>query len=137
MEAAMAMFLACSGMIGFFVVLFAFILLLRYLNYRETVALAEKGLVRPRRERPSGNKTVLVWGLVIAAIGLALILGLWPLGLSGMGVDYPLGFGPWMLFGLLPLFFGLALILIYVLTREDKKPDVPPSIEPGPTNLDQ
>ncbi len=133
----MEMFVMCSGVIGFFVVLFSFILLLRYLSYRETMALAEKGLVRPRRERAGGNKTVLVWGVVIAAIGLALLVGLWPLGLSGMGIDYPLGFGPWMLFGLLPLFFGLALILIYVLTREEKRPEVPPAMEPGPNELDQ
>ena len=31
-----------------------------------------------------------------------------------------MGFGPWMILGLLPLFIGLGLILIYVVTREPK-----------------
>jgi len=111
----------CVGTLGFFALLFGFILLMRYLSYRETLALAEKGLVRPARER-NGGKGALVWGVIIAAIGLALTLGLWPLGLMGFGASsYPLGLGPWMLAGFVPLFFGLGLILIYVLTRNDKK----------------
>jgi hypothetical protein len=35
-----------------------------------------------------------------------------------LSANVPFGFGPWMLAGLLPMFFGLALILIHVLTRE-------------------
>lgn len=113
----------CVGTLGFFALLFGFILLMRYLNYRETLALAEKGLVRPPNER-NGGKGALVWGVIITAIGLALTLGLWPLGLMGFGPgSYPLGLGPWMLAGFVPLFFGLGLILIYVLTRNDKKPE--------------
>jgi hypothetical protein len=42
--------------------------------------------------------------------------------------SYPLGLGPWMLLGFIPLFFGLGLILVYVLTREEKKPE-PPLVE--------
>jgi hypothetical protein len=121
----------CLGILGFFVILFAFVLLLRYMNYRETLALAEKGLVRPPRERSTGRAT-LVWGVLIGAVGLALTLGLWPLGLAGFGRHYPLGFGPWMLVGLVPLFFGLALVLIYVLTvgkpdatGSERLPDLP------------
>ncbi len=129
----MESFLFCAGVLAFFVVLFSFILGWRYLSYRETVYLAEKGLVRPPRERNGRNgrgRATLVWGILIASIGVALMLGLWPLGMVGMGAsNYPLGFGPWMLFGLLPLFFGLALVLIYILTRDDA---------PAPTNsIDQ
>jgi hypothetical protein len=120
----------CVGGIAFFGLLFGSIVLIRYINYRETLALAEKGLVRPQRERTNGSRAVLVWGIIIGAIGLALTLGLWPLGLTGMGVAYPLGFGPWMLIGLLPLFFGLALVLIYVLTYQEKKPEAPVTPEP-------
>lgn len=128
--------IVCAGMIGFFVVLFGFILLMRYMSYRETLALAEKGLVRPADSSDSG-RSVLIWGLIIAAIGLALVIGLWPIGLSAAGPwSYPLGFGPWMLIGLIPLFFGLALVLIYVLTRGDgKKEEVRPAdIYPLPEN---
>ncbi len=140
--------LICAGTLGFFFLLFAFILALRYLNYRETMTLADKGLVKPPRERNGGRngggKAVLVWGIILAGIGLALMLGLWPLGFTSAGRGFPLGFGPWMLFALLPLFFGLSLILIYVLTRPgaDKPPDaagspelpgeppLPPPVEP-------
>ncbi len=101
--------------------------------------LAEKGLVKPPRERNGGranggSKAALVWGVILAAIGLALILGLWPLGFTSVGRGFMFGFGPWMLFGLLPLFFGLALVLIYVLTRPgvEKRPELPGSPElPG------
>src|SRR5512136_909507 len=94
----------CAGSLGFFFLLFAFILAMRYLNFRETMTLAEKGLVRPPRETPrprnGGSKAVLVWRIILAAIGLALMLGLWPLGFTSVGRSFPLGFGPWMLFGL-------------------------------------
>ena len=109
----------CIGGLGFVTLVFGFILLMRFLAYRETLALAEKGLVKPQR---NGNgKGTLVWGIIITAVGLAFILGLWPLGFGFGGTNFPLGFGPWMLIGLIPTFFGVALILIHVLTREDKK----------------
>jgi hypothetical protein len=109
----------CASLM-FFVIIFGFVLALRYINYRETLALAEKGLVRPNG---GDSKGALRWGIVITAIGLALCIGLWPLGLLGSGSRFPLGLGPWLLIGLLPMFFGLALILIYALTREPKKPE--------------
>ena len=127
----METFIICTGMLGFFALLYGFILLMRFLAYRETLALAEKGLVKPAHERNGGGKATLVWGVIIAALGIALTIGLWPLGFIGRGTPFPLGFGPWMLAGLVPLFFGLALVLIYVLTREEKKPATPPA-EPLP-----
>lgn len=111
-------FFPCLGFLGFFTLLFGFIAYMRFLSYRETLALAEKGLLKPVR---NGNgKGALVWGIIITAIGLALLLGLWPLN-ALLNTSAPLGFGPWMLAGLLPVFFGLALILIHVLTREKNK----------------
>jgi hypothetical protein len=93
------------------------------LSYRETVAMAEKGLVRMERPR-GGDKDTLAWGVAIAAVGLALTIGMYG---AGFGFEnsarYPLHFGPWMLVGLIPTFFGLGLVLIYVLTREDHPAD--------------
>jgi hypothetical protein len=109
----------CCGTLAFFVVLFGFIVVMRYLGYRETMALAEKGLVRPPR---SDGKDTLRWGIVIAALGLALCVGLYPIGFV-TGDAFPFGLGPWLLAGFIPMFFGLALVLIYVLTREEKKPE--------------
>lgn len=113
----------CVGSLGFIGLVFGFILLMRFMAYKETLALAEKGLVKPVRNGGNG-KGALVWGIIITAIGLATTLGIWPLGLM-LHIDVPFGFGPWMLAGLLPTFFGVALILIYILTREDKKEEPP------------
>jgi MFS family permease len=111
-----AEFAICAGGFGFFVILFALIILLRYLNYKETLALAEKGLVRPEVEAKNG-KGNLKTGIILSSIGLALILGMLPFGVHS---SYPGGFGPWMILGLLPLFIGLGLVLIHVVTREPK-----------------
>ncbi len=113
-------FIPCIGGVVFFALLFAFLGFVRWLHYRETLALAEKGLVRPS-SKSSDGKDVLRWGIVITAIGLALTVGLWPLGLMGNGASqFPLGLGPWMLAGFIPTFCGLGLILVYILTRPEK-----------------
>jgi hypothetical protein len=110
----------CCGIL-FFVVLFGFLAIWRYLQYRETLALAEKGLLKPdtRPESRGNGKNALRWGVVIASLGLALTVGLWPLGINS---NYPLGLGPWMIGAFIPLFFGLGLILIYILTKNEDKP---------------
>jgi hypothetical protein len=116
-------FFATVTILGFFLVIFGFIILMRYLSYRETLALAEKGLLRADISRDNGKST-LRWGIVIASLGLALCIGLYPIGWVAGGNLYPLHFGPWMLVGLIPLFFGLGLVLIYVVTSEPK-PNTP------------
>jgi preprotein translocase subunit SecG len=104
-------FIPCLGSIAFFVILFGFIIFMRYLNYKETLALAEKGLVRPQAEaKDNSGKGLLLTGMIFAAIGLGVSVGL-----------LSLGFSPWMIVGLVPLFLGLGLVLVYVLTREPKE----------------
>lgn len=127
-------------------VILGFILLSRYLKYRETLTMIQHGItpplplpppmrpappmmprppvVVPQRNEGAGRGT-LIWGLVLSAIGLALTLALWPIGFiansaSGNSVNFPLGLGPWMLAGFVPLFVGLALILGYVVTRPER-----------------
>jgi hypothetical protein len=132
--------------------LFAFV---RYLRYKETIALAERGLLRPAGRRR--NRDTLLWGIIITMIGLGLLCGLWPLSLmddgpvaavgvsdsgqvvigdgsvtvegvseSGQeaigeseGSHLLFGIGPWMVVGVLPIFFGLALLLIYFVNRRE------------------
>ncbi len=118
-------FVPCIGGLGFVFLVFAFILTMRYLSYQETLKLAEKGLVKPARSANGNGKGSLIWGIIITAVGLATTIGLWPLGFM-INANIPFGFGPWMLAGLIPMFFGLALILIYVLTREAKPKDEVP-----------
>ncbi len=105
----------CLGFVGALAVIFGFLAFLRYINYKETISLAEKGLTRP--ERGSG-KGLLRWGIVATALGLALTLGLYPLGFAA-GDGYPLRLGPWMLGGFVPLFLGLSLILSHFLTQKE------------------
>jgi hypothetical protein len=108
----------CCGIV-FFIALLGFLAIWRYLQYRETLALAEKGLLKPelQPETRANGKSSLRWGVIIASLGLALMVGLWPL---GMNSSYPFGLGPWMIGAFIPLFFGLGLILIYILTRNDR-----------------
>jgi hypothetical protein len=105
----------CLGLSGTLAVSLGFIAFIRYLNYKETITLAEKGLPRPEQKTGSG---FLRWGILITALGIALSLGLYPIGFSA-GDDYPLHLGPWMLGGFVPLFLGLGLILLHFLTQKD------------------
>lgn len=105
----------CLGVIGILVIIFGFLAFIRYMNYKETIALAEKGLAKP--ETKSG-KGFLRWGIVLCSVGLALSIGLYFIGFNSP-INYPLHLGPWMLGGLVPLFLGIGLILLSVLT--DKK----------------
>lgn len=122
------------GTVMFFGVFLAFFAYLRYLRYREIITLAEKGLVHPRYA--SNGKGTLRWGVVITFIGVALCLGLYPLGWL-IGGSFPLNFGPWMLIGLIPTFFGLALLAIYYLShREEKVKEDLPLVPPTQTPFD-
>lgn len=105
----------CLGIVAVFAIVFGFLAFLRYLNYKETIALAEKGLTRPQGKPGKG---LLRWGIVISAIGLALSVGLYPLGFAS-GEIYPLHLGPWMLGGFVPLFLGLGLLLLHYLTDRE------------------
>ena len=108
-------FVTCFGTIAVLAIIFGFVAFLRYMNYKETLALAEKGLTRPDSK---GTKGLLRWGIVITALGIALTLGLYPIGFFAGG-SYPLHLGPWMLGGFIPLFLGLALVLLHYLTEKN------------------
>jgi len=95
---------------GLGILLLGFITLNRYIAYKERVALAQLGfsleaLSRDAAAKTRGNRGVLWGGVITATSGLALLMGL---GTLGVGV--------WLLVGLLPLFVGLGMVLIYFLT---------------------
>jgi hypothetical protein len=114
---------------AFLVAIFGTIVVLRWFKHREIMAMVEKGVLPEQYARYSRASTrpqgrgLMGWGIALAALGLALMVGLWPLGFAraGMRVPYPLGFGPWMLMGLIPLFIGVALLIIFYLTRKEEK----------------
>jgi len=104
----------CLGIVGTLTVIFGFLAFLRYMNYKETLALAEKGFTKP--EAKSG-KRLLHWGIVLTSLGLALTIGLYSIGFDSP-TNYPLHLGPWMLGGFVPLFLGIGLILLNFLTEK-------------------
>ena len=50
----------CLGVVGSLTVIFGFLAFLRYMRYKETIALAEKGLTTPE---PKSSKALLRWGI--------------------------------------------------------------------------
>jgi hypothetical protein len=114
----------CVGFLGFFVIIFGALVLVRWFRHREIIAMVDKGLLPEQYTQPpsAGRGRWLVgWGIGLAALGLALVIGLWPIGFV-TDRSYPLYFGPWMLAGLIPLFIGLGLLITYYLTRQEEAP---------------
>jgi hypothetical protein len=107
----------CLGVVGILAIIFGFLAFTRYLNYKETIALAEKGLTRPE-SKPVNRKGMLRWGIVTASLGFALSLGFYTIGFDS-AENYPLHLGPWMLGGFVPLFLGIGLILVHYLTEKE------------------
>jgi hypothetical protein len=113
-------FSACAVPTIFVVAVFGTIVLLRWFRHREIVTLAEKGLLPAQYAQlgASRDRGTLGWGIALSALGLALVLGMWPIGFV-VDKPYPLHFGPWMLVGLIPLFIGLGLLIVYLITRKE------------------
>jgi hypothetical protein len=112
----------------FLIAIFGTIIVTRYFKHREIMAMVEKGVLPEQyaqytsASRGQRSRGTMGWGIALVALGLALMVGLWPLGFARMGGGnpYPLNFGPWMLIGLVPLFIGVALLIIYFVTRKDE-----------------
>ncbi len=108
-------------------VVLGFVTLNRYIAYKERVALAERGftaqdLALRDAYRRQGNRGVLWGGVITTMSGLALLLGL-----STLGTGY------WLIAGLLPLFVGLGMLLIYFIvssTMPREPDDANPEAQP-------
>jgi hypothetical protein len=114
----------CAGFVFFFAMLFGTLLLMRWFRHRERLAMIEQGLTPADAAKPRNGKATLAWGIGITAFGLALLCG-------GLLLSAPLrvgsarsiaSIGPVMLPGLFVLFMGIALVIIYFVTRP--APDV-------------
>jgi heme O synthase-like polyprenyltransferase len=112
--------IACVIPLGLFAIVFGFVAFTRWLKYKETLALAEKGLVASDVMRRDEKRT-LRWGIITTALGLAFLIGLFSLGFGMVDVTFPPYFGPWLLPGLLVLFLGIGLIIVYYATKEEVK----------------
>jgi len=104
------------GSVLVFAVVFGFAVYTRYLQHKETMALVKKGLLP---EDSSQNKGISIqrWGMIFSIMGLILILVMVPFAWNNI----------WILFllGLLPLAFGLGLMIIYVLMQQNIKVEKP------------
>ncbi len=117
-----------AALLGWLIALaifFGFIVLLRYIEHRERMAMISHGLDLDSLQRRRKSRRVLRAGLIITMVGLALTFGLYPLGfmLPSSFTSAPLHIGPWLLPGLIPLGVGLALIISYYLEQESQQPD--------------
>ena len=105
------------GSVVVFSVVFGFAAYTRYLQHKETMILAEKGLLSEDSPGVKGF-SIQRWGMIFSIMGLILILVLVPFAWNNI----------WVLFllGLLPLAFGLGLMIIYFLMQDwikTEKPD--------------
>lgn len=85
----------------------------RYLRHLRDMAMIEHGMdprlpVGPGPQRRRSLESVLI----TIAVGLALTVGM-----------SFLGFGPWLLAGLIPLFIGLARLLAWLVQPEPAAPN--------------
>jgi ABC-type Fe3+ transport system permease subunit len=101
------------GSVIVFLVVFGFAAYNRYLQHKETMALAEKGLL-PAEDPNDKTANVLRWGMIFSILGAILVLVMIPFAWNNY----------WILFllGLLPLALGLGLTLIYVFAQDDPPP---------------
>ncbi len=115
---------ALLGWLIALVIFFGFIVFLRYIHYRERLAMITHGLDPNRLKQQRKSNRVLRAGLIISMVGLALSLGLYPIGfmLPKTFTLAPLHFGPWLLPGLIPLGVGAALIISYYLEHDAPPP---------------
>jgi hypothetical protein len=100
-------------------IFFGFIVLLRYLHHRERIALITHGINPDSVRKQRRSRGMLRAGLITAMVGLALTVGLYPIGfmLPPTFASTPFHLGPWLLPGLIPLAVGLALISSYYLEQ--------------------
>jgi len=115
-------------LIGWLVALaifFAFIVLIRFLQHREHMAMISTGMHPASLQRQRRSRGMLRAGLIIAMVGLTLTIGLYPIGyiLPPMFATIPFHLGPWLLPGLIPLGVGIALISSYYLERDALPPE--------------
>jgi hypothetical protein len=103
-------FITIVGSVIVFLVVFGFAAYNRYLQHKETLALAEKGLLPPENPEDK-SKNILRWGMIFSILGAILVLVMVPFAWNNY----------WSLFllGLLPLALGLGLALVYVFAQEN------------------
>ncbi|GCE14353.1 DUF6249 domain-containing protein [Tengunoibacter tsumagoiensis] len=112
---------------------FGFIVLLRYINHRERMAMIQQGLHPDIVQKRRRSRGMLRAGLITMMVGLTLTIGLYPIGFFlPETIKTPLHLGPWLLPGFIPFGVGAAMVISYYLeqsthvpTGEDKEKVIP------------
>ena len=91
-----------------FAVVLGFISFMRWLRYKETIELAQRGLIKPKRGGDQPLSRTYRTGIIISAVGIAMTCGLATIGFE----DGSPIIGPWLIGGLIPLSIGLAMVYI-------------------------
>lgn len=124
----------------FFCLIFGFLAWLRWMRFRETLALADRGFAPA--DASNGTNRMLRWSLILMALGLALSCGILPLAFDSIHAF------PALIPGLAMLFLGLAFLLYWLVTggRDQLaarggalptlRPRPPASIAPTPSIAD-
>lgn len=92
----------------FFGLIFGFLGWLRWMRFREMIALADRGFAPA--DAPNGTNRTLRWSLILLALGLALSCGLAPVAIDNIRAF------PALIPGLTLLFLGLAFLLYWLVT---------------------
>ncbi len=102
-------------------VFFGFIILLRYIRYKENMLMIQRGIAPDATQIPpglNGRRPLtpayrLRNGIITCCVGVALFFGL-----------LTMGVGPWLLGGLIPFAYGIGELLTIVLLSpaKDRKP---------------
>jgi hypothetical protein len=124
-EYLMGTLVPCISTFVFFTLVFGFVIIWRWFGHRERMAQIQQGFVPSDQGPEMGNgrdsRKLLGRGLGLVALGLALLIGLYPFGFV-VAEPWPLRFGPWMVIGLIPFFIGLALLITYYVSRQKHGP---------------
>ena len=98
---------------------FALVFGLRYLSNKERMAMIERGMSpqEPRR-RASRPLQSLKWGLIVCAVGLALLTAFY---LTNYVLMTPDDKSPAIYFGLIAIFGGLALVISYSFEKRHEE----------------
>jgi hypothetical protein len=113
--------LVIAGWLLALAIFFGFIVMLRYLQHREKMAMISKGINPEGLRRQRRSRGMLRAGLIITMVGLALTIGLYPIGFFlPLTLATPFHLGPWLLPGLIPLGVGIALIISYYLEQSSQ-----------------
>lgn len=105
------------GWIFALAIFLGFIVLLRYIEHRERMALIARGINPNDMSGRQRSRGLLRAGLITMMVGLSLTIGLYPVGyiLPSSFTTAPWHLGPWLLPGLIPLGVGFALTISYYL----------------------